>query len=68
MGYFRVKAYKIWLQDKNIPFEIYYEKEGSFLFSIEVFDIPAQCNKFAAYDGSEMLIDRNFDMIFDLEK
>lgn len=48
--------------------QVTYEEVSSFLFSIGVFDMPAQCSIFATYNGSEMLMGRNFDMTLDLKK
>ncbi|MDM5155537.1 C45 family autoproteolytic acyltransferase/hydrolase [Bacillus sp. DX1.1] len=45
-----------------------YEQVSSFLLSIGVFESQAQCSIFASYNGSEVIMGRNYDLIFDLKQ
>ncbi|WP_242218558.1 C45 family peptidase [Bacillus cereus group sp. BfR-BA-01380] len=45
-----------------------FEEVSSFLLSIGVFELTGQCSIFSAFNGSEMIIGRNYDMLFNLKK
>ncbi|PEE40839.1 C45 family autoproteolytic acyltransferase/hydolase [Bacillus pseudomycoides] len=45
-----------------------YEEVSSFILSIGVFEPEAQCSIFALYNGSEVIMGRNYDLILDLKK
>ena len=45
-----------------------FEEVSSFLLSIGVFQPAGQCSIFAAFNGSEVIIGRNYDMLFSLKK
>ncbi|MEK4425746.1 C45 family peptidase [Solibacillus sp. FSL K6-1523] len=45
-----------------------FEEVSSFLLSIGVFEPAGQCSIFAAFNGSEVIIGRNYDMLFSLKK
>lgn len=40
-----------------------YEHVCSFLLSIGIFDVTAQCSIFASYQNGEMIVGRNYDML-----
>lgn len=44
-----------------------FEEVSSFLLSIGVFEQSGQCSIFAAFNGSEVIIGRNYDMLFSLK-
>lgn len=44
-----------------------FEEVSSFLLSIGVFELSGQCSIFSAYNGKEMFIGRNYDMLFNLK-
>ncbi|MFA9556546.1 C45 family autoproteolytic acyltransferase/hydrolase [Evansella sp. AB-rgal1] len=44
-----------------------FEEVSSFLLSIGVFGQSSQCSIFAAFNGSEVIIGRNYDMLFSLK-
>ncbi|MGE8038109.1 C45 family autoproteolytic acyltransferase/hydolase [Lysinibacillus sp. NPDC093692] len=44
-----------------------FEEVSSFLLSIGVFELAGQCSIFSAYNGKEMFIGRNYDMLFNLK-
>ncbi|GIN87388.1 choloylglycine hydrolase [Heyndrickxia sporothermodurans] len=44
-----------------------YEEVSSFLLSIGVFEWAGQCSIFSAFNGREMIIGRNYDMLFNLK-
>jgi predicted choloylglycine hydrolase len=45
-----------------------FEEVGSFLLSIGVLEMTGQCSIFAAYNGRETIIGRNYDMLFNIKK
>lgn len=45
-----------------------YEEVSSFILCIGVFEPQAQCSIFAFYNGSEVFMGRNYDLILDLKK
>jgi predicted choloylglycine hydrolase len=45
-----------------------FEEVSSFLLSIGVFQPAGQCSIFAAFNGSEVMIGRNYDMLYSLRK
>ncbi|MDA2043902.1 C45 family autoproteolytic acyltransferase/hydrolase [Bacillus cereus group sp. Bc191] len=45
-----------------------FEEVSSFLLSIGVFEPSGQCSIFAAFNGKEVIIGRNYDMLFSLKK
>ncbi|WP_459502297.1 C45 family autoproteolytic acyltransferase/hydolase [Bacillus sp. C1] len=45
-----------------------YEEVSSFILSIGVFEPQAQCSIFACFNGSEVMMGRNYDLIFDMKK
>ncbi|MFT4415384.1 C45 family autoproteolytic acyltransferase/hydrolase [Fredinandcohnia humi] len=45
-----------------------YEEVSSFILSIGVFQPAGQCSIFAAFNGNEVIVGRNYDMLFDLKK
>lgn len=45
-----------------------YEEVSSFILSIGVFEPEAQCSIFACYNGSEVIMGRNYDLILDMKK
>lgn len=44
-----------------------YEEVSSFLLSIGVFELAGQCSIFSAFNGREIIIGRNYDMLFNLK-
>ncbi|WP_416149835.1 C45 family autoproteolytic acyltransferase/hydrolase [Salipaludibacillus sp. HK11] len=44
------------------------EQVSSFLLSIGIFDINAQCSIFASFQNDEMIIGRNYDMLLSVKK
>jgi len=44
-----------------------FEEVSSFLLSIGVFELAGQCSIFSAFNGKEMFIGRNYDMLFNLK-
>ena len=44
-----------------------FEEVSSFLLSIGVFEQSGQCSIFATFNGSEVIIGRNYDMLFSLK-
>lgn len=45
-----------------------FEQVSSFILSIGVFEPTGQCSIFAAYNGQEMIVGRNYDMLFNFKK
>lgn len=45
-----------------------FEQVSSFLLGIGVFNIPGQCSIFASWNGKEMIVGRNFDMLMAFKK
>ncbi|SDN97743.1 C45 family autoproteolytic acyltransferase/hydolase [Alkalicoccus daliensis] len=45
-----------------------FEEVSSFLLSIGVFEPAGQCSIFAAFNGKEVIIGRNYDMLFAFKK
>ncbi|WP_062050375.1 C45 family peptidase [Bacillus sp. JCM 19034] len=45
-----------------------FEEVSSFLLSIGVFELAGQCSIFSAFNGKEMFIGRNYDMLLSLKK
>ncbi|PFZ02486.1 choloylglycine hydrolase [Bacillus pseudomycoides] len=45
-----------------------YEEVSSFILSIGVYEPEAQCSIFALYNGSEVIMGRNYDLILDMKK
>jgi predicted choloylglycine hydrolase len=45
-----------------------FEEVSSFLLSIGVFELASQCSIFAAFNGKEIIIGRNYDMLLNLKK
>ncbi|WP_128895851.1 C45 family autoproteolytic acyltransferase/hydolase [Longirhabdus pacifica] len=45
-----------------------YEEVCSFLLSLGVLQPSGQCSIFAAFNGDDMIVGRNYDMLFDLKK
>jgi len=44
-----------------------FQEVSSFLLSIGVFELAGQCSIFSAFNGKEMFIGRNYDMLFNLK-
>jgi len=44
------------------------EEVSSFLLSIGVFELTGQCSIFSAFNGREMIVGRNYDMLLNLKK
>lgn len=44
-----------------------FEEVSSFLLSIGVFELAGQCSIFSAFNGKEMIIGRNYDMLLNLK-
>ncbi|MFA9455139.1 C45 family autoproteolytic acyltransferase/hydrolase [Halalkalibacter sp. AB-rgal2] len=44
-----------------------FEEVSSFLLSIGVFEQSSQCSIFAAFNGNEVIIGRNYDMLYSLK-
>ncbi|MEI5906916.1 C45 family peptidase [Bacillus spongiae] len=45
-----------------------FEEVHSFLLSIGVFELASQCSIFSAFNGNEMIVGRNYDMLLDFKK
>ncbi|MED4455822.1 C45 family peptidase [Metabacillus fastidiosus] len=45
-----------------------FEQVSSFLLSVGVFQLSGQCSIFASFNGSEMIVGRNYDMLLNLKK
>ena len=45
-----------------------FEEVSPFFSAIGVFQPAGQCSIFAAFNGSEVIIGRNYDMLFSLKK
>ncbi|MGE6632239.1 C45 family autoproteolytic acyltransferase/hydolase [Bacillus sp. NPDC077027] len=45
-----------------------FEEVSAFLLSIGVFELTGQCSIFSAFNGEEMIVGRNYDMLLNLKK